>query len=91
MRRSRRCSQTRVDSLDDGFAVTNDGPGIPASEREDVFESGYTTSDDGTGLGLDIVATVCDAHGWTVRVTESADGGARFEVTGVGTVAESAD
>jgi len=48
-----------------------------------VFETGYTTSDDGTGFGLEIVEAVATAHGWDVRVTDAAGGGARFEFTGV--------
>ncbi|WP_227132764.1 PAS domain-containing sensor histidine kinase [Halorubellus salinus] len=70
-----------VDALadDDGFYVADDGPGIPPEKRERVFESGYTTATDGTGFGLRIVADVADAHDWSVSVTESADGGARFE------------
>jgi PAS domain S-box-containing protein len=72
-----------VGDLPDGFYVADDGAGIPADDREDVFETGYTTAEDGTGLGLDIVSQVADAHGWSVRVTESEDGGARVEVTGV--------
>jgi len=72
-----------IGDLDDGFYVADDGPGIPESEREQVFERGYSTSSDGTGFGLAIVAEVADAHGWTVAVTESEDGGARFEVAGV--------
>ncbi|PSP50176.1 sensor histidine kinase, partial [Halobacteriales archaeon QH_3_68_24] len=46
---------------------------------------GFTTADDGTGFGLSIVEEAAKAHGWTVDVTESANGGARFEVTGVET------
>ncbi len=68
---------------DDGFYVADDGPGIPESEREDVFEHGFTTSADGTGFGLSIVSNVADAHGWTVSVTESDAGGARFEFADV--------
>jgi len=67
----------------DGFYVADDGPGIPADEREAVFESGYSTSHDGTGFGLTIVATIADAHGWSVSVTESEAGGARFDVAGI--------
>jgi len=74
-----------IESLDDGFYVADDGPGIPPGEREQAFESGYTTADDGTGLGLTIVDRVADAHGWTVEATESESGGARFEITGVET------
>lgn len=66
-----------------GFAVADDGPGIPEEKRDDVFESGYTTNRAGTGLGLDIVQTIVDAHGWDITVTASADGGARFEITDV--------
>ncbi|UPV76320.1 PAS domain S-box protein (plasmid) [Halorussus limi] len=63
-----------------GFYVADDGPGIPESEREKVFEHGHTTADDGSGLGLAIVSSIVDAHGWNVRVCESESGGARFEV-----------
>jgi two-component system OmpR family sensor kinase len=69
--------------LPDGFYVADDGPGIPESERRDVFDPGFTTAEGGTGLGLNIVAEIVDAHDWTIAVTESESGGARFEVTGV--------
>ncbi|MFB6165905.1 MAG: PAS domain S-box protein [Haloarculaceae archaeon] len=72
-----------VGALEGGFYVADDGPGIPSEERERVFESGFTTADGGTGLGLAIVSEIVEAHGWDAAVTESADGGARFEVTGV--------
>jgi len=74
-----------VGDLEDGveFYVADDGPGIPPEEREQVFESGYTTADGGTGLGLAIVREIAETHGWEVRVTESDAGGARFEFAGV--------
>ena len=72
-----------VGDLETGFYVADTGPGIPEADRDDVFEAGYSTADDGTGFGLRIVEQVADAHGWTVTVTESADGGARFEIRGV--------
>ncbi|AWB28019.1 sensor histidine kinase [Halococcoides cellulosivorans] len=59
--------------------VADDGQGIGPDERSAVFENGYTTDDDGTGLGLSIVDRIAAAHGWSVSVTESSDGGARFE------------
>ncbi|PAU82581.1 HTR-like protein [Halorubrum salipaludis] len=71
-----------VGDLDDGFYVADDGPGIPEADRERIFESGYSTREDGTGFGLAIVKEVADAHGCDVRVTESEAGGARFEITG---------
>ncbi|MFC7209252.1 PAS domain-containing sensor histidine kinase [Natronoarchaeum sp. GCM10025321] len=72
-----------VGSMDDGFYVADTGPGIPESEREEVFEAGYSTNEDGTGFGLRIVEQIADAHGWEITVTESKGGGARFEITGV--------
>ncbi|WP_267641579.1 hybrid sensor histidine kinase/response regulator [Haloarchaeobius amylolyticus] len=66
----------------DGFYVADDGAGIPEKEREQVLESGYSSAD-GTGLGLAIVESVAAGHGWSVTVTESESGGARFEFTGV--------
>ena len=64
-----------------GFYVADDGQGIPASDWEDVFDSGFTKSEDGTGFGLTIVNQIYEAHGWDITVTESTAGGARFEIT----------
>lgn len=69
----------RVASIDGGFTVEDDGPGIPQSERHQVLTEGYTTEDDGTGFGLAIVEEIADAHGWTVTIDESDSGGAEFE------------
>ncbi|QLK24667.1 ATP-binding protein [Natrinema zhouii] len=66
-----------------GFAVDDDGPGIPTERRRAVFEAGHTTNQDGTGFGLNIVRSIAEAHGWEVSVGESPDGGARFEFVGV--------
>lgn len=79
-----------VGALDDntaeGFYVADDGAGIPEADRDKVFQYGYTTSNNGTGFGLNIVQEVSGAHGWDVAVTESDAGGARFEFRGVDTV-----
>lgn len=77
--------EVTVGSLSDGFYVEDDGAGLPDGAGETLFESGYST-DSGTGLGLTIVEEVAAAHGWTVEATAGGDGGARFEVRGVGTV-----
>jgi PAS domain S-box-containing protein len=65
----------------DVFYVEDDGPGIPVDERDKVFEHGHTTTEEGSGLGLSIVSSIVDAHGWTVTATESESGGARFEIS----------
>ena len=66
-----------------GFYVEDDGSGISESDRDAVFEHGYTTGADGSGFGLTIVRDIVEAHGWDVHVCESGSGGARFEITGL--------
>ncbi|WP_181687388.1 PAS domain-containing sensor histidine kinase [Halorhabdus salina] len=68
-----------VGSLPDGFYVADDGSGIEPADRESVFEHGYTSGYGGTGVGLTIVDRIATAHGWDISVTDSEDGGARFE------------
>lgn len=72
-----------VGHLSDGLFVADDGVGIAADNRDRIFEPGYSSDDHGTGLGLAIVARIVDLHGWSVRVTDSESGGARFEITGL--------
>jgi signal transduction histidine kinase len=72
-----------VGTMDGGFYVEDDGPGIPDADRERVFDPGVSTAEDGTGFGLSIVEQVAEAHGWTVRITDGTRGGTRFEITGV--------
>lgn len=75
----------RVGALPDdaGFFVEDDGPGIPESERDSVFERGYSSDPEGSGLGLAIVASVASAHDWEIAVTDARNGGTRFEISDV--------
>jgi signal transduction histidine kinase len=59
--------------------VTDDGPGIPAADRETVFETGYSTRNTGTGVGLSVVKTIAEGHDWDLRVVEANGGGTRVE------------
>lgn len=72
-----------VGAIDDGFYIEDGGPGIPEDRREDVFTAGYSTKEDGTGFGLNIVKRIVKAHGWEIHVAESSEGGTRFEITSV--------
>jgi len=67
-----------VESTGGGFAVADDGPGIPSDRRDEVFEAGVSTGNGTTGLGLSIVSDIAAAHGWTVSLTDGPDGGAQF-------------
>jgi PAS domain S-box-containing protein len=73
----------RVGAHPEGFYVEDDGPGIPPEDRSTVFDRGYSTSEEGTGFGLSIVASIASAHGWSIEATAGDLGGARFEITGV--------
>jgi two-component system, OmpR family, sensor histidine kinase TctE len=64
------------------LAVEDDGPGVPADQRERVFERfqrGVEDGIDGCGLGLAIVREIAERHGGTAKLME-APTGARFEM-----------
>ncbi len=82
----------------DGFYVADDGPGVPADQRDGVLGEGFTTNGDGTGFGLSISQTIVEARGWKLTIAQRGNsatasngledrqggstGGARFDVTG---------
>jgi signal transduction histidine kinase len=68
------------DSGFDGFYVEDDGCGISEEDKQSVFRYGFSTTDDGTGFGLSIVEEIATVHSWEVTATDSAEGGARFEI-----------
>jgi len=70
-------------SAGSGFYVADDGVGIPTERREAVFESGYTSTEDGTEFGLTICKQIADAHGWDISVSDGHNGGTRVEISGV--------
>jgi two-component system OmpR family sensor kinase len=67
--------------------VDDDGPGIPDSEREKVFEPFYRLdrsrdrNTGGFGLGLSIASKAISLHGGTLKIETSPLGGARFLIT----------
>jgi two-component system, OmpR family, sensor histidine kinase KdpD len=79
-------SEITVQAEPDGdsvrLSVTDRGPGVPAADRESVFES-FVRFDTGgrAGLGLALAKTFVDAHGGRIWVEDAAGGGARFVFT----------
>jgi signal transduction histidine kinase len=66
-------------------AVEDTGPGIPDSEKDLVFTKFFrgassAAAPGGTGLGLPITLEIVRSNGGSVRVEDSASGGARFVV-----------
>jgi signal transduction histidine kinase len=62
-------------------SVADRGPGVAASDRDQIFERfwrGQGKKAPGAGLGLAIVKETMDAHGGSIEVTDNVDGGALF-------------
>jgi signal transduction histidine kinase len=73
-----------VRGTDDGFVVSDDGPGVPESIADSLFDS---DSEHGhVGLGLLIIERVVSGHGWHGSV--SVDNGTQFSFGGIGRVTE---
>jgi two-component system nitrogen regulation sensor histidine kinase NtrY len=58
------------------IAVADNGPGIPADQREKIFVPFYTTKRQGSGVGLTLVRQIATVHGATVGISETTNGGA---------------
>ncbi|HYG69542.1 MAG TPA: ATP-binding protein, partial [Anaeromyxobacteraceae bacterium] len=60
--------------------IDDDGPGVPPELRDRIFEPFFTTKAQGSGLGLSIVHAIVSQHAGSIRIDDSPEGGARFEV-----------
>jgi len=61
--------------------ITDNGPGIPSSLIDGIFEPFYSTKEDGTGLGLSIVERIVQEHGGNVTVRSEEGKGTTFIIT----------
>ncbi len=65
--------------------VSDHGPGVPADQRERIFEPFYrlpgaSERDGGVGLGLALVKSIAERHNGSVRCEDNPGGGASFVV-----------
>ena len=85
-----------LQAVDDGEAITvltraeggrgivqvlDVGQGIPAEERDRIFEPFFTGREDGTGLGLFVSYGIVERHGGTIAADDAPGGGARLTVS----------
>lgn len=61
-------------------SIEDTGPGIPAERREQVFEPGFTTRQDGTGFGLAIAKRLVELQGGQICLRETVPHGCTFEI-----------
>jgi two-component system nitrogen regulation sensor histidine kinase NtrY len=81
-RKGRIVMQTELDAANRvvRIIVADDGPGIPASEREKLFLPYYSTKRRGSGLGLAIVRRIIAEHGGSIEAGDNAPRGTRFTI-----------
>lgn len=66
------------------ISVIDDGPGVPDSQKEKIFEAFYQLPDDkvaaslGTGIGLAFAKSLAEAHQGSLRLEDNAGGGSSF-------------
>jgi signal transduction histidine kinase len=81
-----RVVRVKVEATDGGVdvLVQDEGPGIPAEERERVFDAFYTRRTHGTGIGLAVVKRIIDDHGpegAAITIEDGEPRGSVFRVT----------
>ena len=72
-------------SLENGLLeiqISDNGPGIPSNNLENIFKPGFSTKSGGTGHGLHYCANSLAEMGWSISVESSVEGrGAKFTIS----------
>ncbi len=63
--------------------ISDNGPGVPAEQRAEIFKPYFTTHEEGTGLGLAVVQQIVLAHGWEIECVANDSAGALFRISTV--------
>jgi signal transduction histidine kinase len=71
----------RASATEASLEIRDDGPGVPAASRAEIFKPYFTTNQKGTGLGLAVVQQIVLAHGWEVACLAGEPRGAVFRLT----------
>lgn len=61
--------------------ISDNGPGIPESIRENIFQPFFSTKEEGTGLGLSIASRIVEEHGGTLTLRSQEGEEATFVIT----------
>ena len=63
------------------FSVIDRGHGVPRAIRDRLFDSFYTTKNDGMGMGLNICRSIIESHQGRLWFEDNPDGGCTFRFT----------
>jgi len=70
----------RISATEAFLDVRDDGPGVPAENRSEIFKPYFTMQKHGTGLGLAVVQQIVLAHGWEIECLANQPRGAIFRI-----------
>ena len=62
------------------ISVTDQGPGVPEEQIDDLFTPFFTTRNSGTGLGLYVASELCTTNRATLTYRQQTGPGARFDI-----------
>jgi signal transduction histidine kinase len=71
----------RASATEAVLEISDDGPGVPPENRQEIFKPYFTTHQKGTGLGLAVVQQIVLAHGWEILCLPNEPRGAVFRLT----------
>ena len=74
-------SAKRESATEASLEIRDDGTGVSAEQRQEIFKPYFTTHQKGTGLGLAIVSQIVLAHGWEIQCLANSPKGAIFRIT----------
>jgi signal transduction histidine kinase len=63
------------------ITVSDNGPGIPESIQENIFQPFFSTKEEGTGLGLSIASRIVEKHGGSLTLRSEEGEGTAFVIT----------
>ena len=72
---------SRAEKNEAVLEVRDDGPGVTAANRSEIFKPYFTTHQKGTGLGLAVVQQIVHAHGWDIECLTNSPRGAVFRIS----------
>ncbi len=71
----------RANATEAILEIRDDGPGVPADRRQEIFKPYFTTHSKGTGLGLAVVSQIVLLHGWEIACLPNEPHGAVFRIS----------